>query len=152
MEVELLEADQAEYKFSILSDNMANFARIDNDKIVQEVIIIDDSDCVGGQYPESEPAGQEFIKKTLKIFGTWKQTSFNENFRYNFAKPGMFFDKDKDAFYWKDAPDPNFVPPLIFNEEKLKWYWETPNPFAFDEEGNPLPEEEGSVSQIRNYW
>lgn len=131
---------------------MATFAKIKENNIVETTIVVDDSDCNGGQYPESEPAGQAFIKDNLNIDGVWKQTSFNNNFRYNFAKPGMFFNLQKDAFYWENTPDPNFVPPLIFDEEKLRWYWETPNPYAFDENGNQVEVPEGSLPQIRNYY
>jgi hypothetical protein len=131
---------------------MANFAKINNNNIVETVIVIDDKDCAGGQYPESEVAGQNFIKEELGLKGIWKQTSFNNNFRYNFAKPGMFFNLQKDAFYWKDCPDENMGVPLIFDEDKLRWYWNTPNPFALDENNNPIPDSEQSITQIRNYY
>jgi len=131
---------------------MANFAEIDDNNIVIGVIIIDDNDCSGGQYPESEESGQDFINNELKISGVWKQTSFNDNFRYNFAKTGMLFDEERDAFYWKENPDTGYVPPLFFNEGNLKWYWETPNPLAIDENGNQIPSSGDSIAPIINYW
>ena len=39
---------------------MAHFARIEFG-IVRDVNVINNSDCGGGDYPESEPIGQAFI-------------------------------------------------------------------------------------------
>jgi len=58
---------------------MAHFAQV-QDNIVRDVIVIDNSDCGGGEFPESEPIGQEFIAD-IGIDGDWLQTSYNNNFR-----------------------------------------------------------------------
>jgi len=65
---------------------MAHFAEIKND-IVQRVTVVSNSDCGGGNFPESEPIGQAFIA-SLGIDGDWLQTSYNSNFRGMFAGIG----------------------------------------------------------------
>jgi hypothetical protein len=75
---------------------MAHFAQIDENNIVIRVIVVADSDCNGGQYPESDPIGAEFCNKLLG--GVWKQTSYNSNFRKRYAGIGFSFDAEKDMF------------------------------------------------------
>ena len=75
---------------------MAHFARI-NDNIVQEVIVIANDDCGGGDFPESEPVGQAFIA-SLGLAGEWKQTSYNANFRGKYAGIGDTYDAVNDVF------------------------------------------------------
>ena len=75
---------------------MAHFAQIIGDKVTQ-VIVVADSDCAGGQYPESEPAGQAFIA-SIGLGGEWRQTSYNSNFRGIYAGIGYAFDRANDVF------------------------------------------------------
>ena len=75
---------------------MAHFAQIIDDKVVQ-VIVVADSDCAGGQYPDSEPAGQAFIA-SIGLGGEWRQTSYNHNFRGRYAGIGYTFDRINDVF------------------------------------------------------
>ena len=75
---------------------MAHFARI-NDNIVQEVIVIANDDCGGGDFPASEAAGQAFIA-SLGLTGEWKQTSYNGNFRSKYAGIGDRYDAELDEF------------------------------------------------------
>ena len=51
---------------------MAHFAQV-TDNIVRNVIVIDNSDCGGGDFPDSEPIGQAFIS-SIGIDGDWLQT------------------------------------------------------------------------------
>jgi len=72
---------------------VAHFARIDSG-IVREVIVIDNADCGGGDFPESEPIGQAFIA-SIGLDGDWRQTSYNGNFRGTYAGIGYTFDGDE---------------------------------------------------------
>ena len=69
---------------------MAHFARIDNG-IVQQVIVVSNDDCGGGDFPESEPIGQEFIA-SIGLTGEWLQTSYHANFRGKYAGIGDVWD------------------------------------------------------------
>jgi len=75
---------------------MAHFARVENG-VVREVIVVADSDCAGGEYPEAESAGQAFIAG-IGLAGEWRQTSYNNNFRSTYAGIGYTFDADLDVF------------------------------------------------------
>ncbi len=75
---------------------MAHFAQV-TDGIVRNVIVINNSDCAGGDYPDSEPIGQAFIA-SIGIDGEWLQTSYNNNFRGTYAGQGMTYDPILDEF------------------------------------------------------
>ena len=78
---------------------MAHFAKIENN-IVTQVIVISNDVC--GEptlgFPDTDAAGRAFIANTLKFAGTWKQTSFNNNFRGTYAGIGYTYDADLDEF------------------------------------------------------
>jgi hypothetical protein len=82
---------------------MAHFARIDSG-IVREVIVIDNADCGGGDFPESEAAGQTFIA-SIGLAGEWLQTSYNGNFRGTYAGIGFTYDSELDEFVAPPAPE-----------------------------------------------
>jgi hypothetical protein len=69
---------------------MAHFAQINNQQIVEQVIVIANDDCGGGNFPESEPIGQVFIA-ALGLTGEWLQTSYHANFRGKYAGIGDFW-------------------------------------------------------------
>ncbi len=76
---------------------MAHFAEVDEYQIVRSVIVINNSDCGGGEFPDSEPIGQAFIA-SIGIEGEWLQTSYNNNFRGQYAGQGMTYDPVLDEF------------------------------------------------------
>ena len=78
---------------------MAHFALI-SDGVVENVIVVSNSDCGGGEYPASEPIGQAFLA-SLGLDGEWKQTSYNANFRGCYAGIG---------YTWNGT---DFVPPVV---------------------------------------
>ena len=82
---------------------MAHFAQV-TDNIVRNVIVIDNSDCAGGDYPDSEPIGQAFIA-SIGIEGDWLQTSYNNNFRGTYAGQGMTYDPVLDQFVSPVVPE-----------------------------------------------
>jgi hypothetical protein len=86
---------------------IAHFAQVE-DKIVRQVIVINNSDCGGGNFPESEPAGEAFIA-AIGLSGEWRQTSYNNNFRNTYAGIGYTFDAEANdgegAFYPPAVPE-----------------------------------------------
>ena len=83
---------------------MAHFAQVVSD-IVQEVIVVANSDCNDLPFPQSEPVGQAFIA-SLGIAGEWLQTSYNGNFRGTYAGIGYTYDEVSDSFVAPEIPEP----------------------------------------------
>jgi hypothetical protein len=66
---------------------MAHFAKIEEGKVTR-VIVVKNKDCGGGEFPESEAIGQAFIA-SLGLAGEFFQTSYNKNFRGQYAGTGL---------------------------------------------------------------
>ena len=66
---------------------MAHFARIIGGKVVS-VISLNNEDILDLEFPESEEKGKDLIE-SLGLLGEWVQTSYNKNFRGQFAGIGM---------------------------------------------------------------
>lgn len=79
---------------------MAHFAKLNDNDIVEEVIVISNDAC--GEptlnFPDTCAAGRAFIANTLKLGGTWKQCSFNSNFRAAYPGVGWSYDFETDSF------------------------------------------------------
>jgi hypothetical protein len=97
---------------------MAHFAKIGlNNKVIeiQSVVneVLHDSNGV-----EQEPIGIDFLTK-LTGWAIWKQTSYNNKIRKNFAGIGYIYDEDRDAF----------IPPKPYNSwilNETTCNWEAP--------------------------
>ena len=68
---------------------MAHFAEI-QDGVVVRVIVVGNDDCGGGDFPASEPIGQDFIA-SIGLPGEWRQTSYSGSFRSKYAGIGDRF-------------------------------------------------------------
>lgn len=75
---------------------MAHFALVIDSEVI-EVIVIANNDCDNLPFPESEPVGQAFIA-ALGIAGNWLQTSYNGNFRGQYAGPGYTFNESLGVY------------------------------------------------------
>jgi hypothetical protein len=93
---------------------MAHFAEINSDGIVQRVIVVDNNDCKDSEGNESEAIGAAFCNNLLG--GIWKQTSYNGNFRKNYAGIGFKYDSIRDAF----IPSQPFKS-WVLNEDTCQW-------------------------------
>lgn len=82
---------------------MAHFAKVENG-VVQQVLVVANGDCGGGDFPASEPVGQAFLA-SLGLEGEWKQTSYNANFRGVYASAGWTYDSVNDVFVAPVSPD-----------------------------------------------
>ena len=72
---------------------MAHFAELDNDNKVLRVVAVG-NDCVpSDEHIDGETWCINFFKG-----GIWKQTSYNHNFRKQYAGIGMIYDPVKDKF------------------------------------------------------
>ena len=77
---------------------MAHFAKLDENNIVLEVNVVNNSDIGDLPFPESEPLGVQFLNQFYGDTAIWKQTSYNGNFRKNYAGIGHTYDETRDAF------------------------------------------------------
>lgn len=83
---------------------MAHFAQVDGG-IVRQVIVVDNNDCAGGEFPASESAGQAFLAG-IPLPGTWMQTSYSGAFRGKYAGQGDLYDDVADEFTSPPVPEP----------------------------------------------
>ena len=83
---------------------MAHVARIDEDGIVREVHVLNNSDLPddGAFTPEVEAAANAF-QHSLGLDGVWRLTSYNNNFRGVYAGIGYKYDDVMDAFIAPEA-------------------------------------------------
>lgn len=104
---------------------MAHFAKLDKDNVVVEVHVVNNEDVQNLPFPESEPVGIEFLTKWAGARLNWKQTSYNANFRKNYAMVGGYYDRIRDAFI---PPKP--YQSWLFNENTC--CWDPPIPMPID--------------------
>ena len=135
---------------------MAHFARIDENNIVTQVIVVANEDTTDTNGVEVEEIGVAFCKKLLGAETNWKQTSYNNNFRVRYAGIGYSYNAELNAFIapkpfeswtlveetadWESpvGPAPELTEAQVesrsfykWDEENLAWVLETP----------PAPEE-----------
>jgi hypothetical protein len=80
---------------------MGHYAKIDENNVVTQVVVVDNKDMSDAAGVEKEHIGAAHLEKILG--GTWKQTSYNGNIRKNYAGIGYTYRSDIDAFV---APKP----------------------------------------------
>jgi hypothetical protein len=109
---------------------MAHYAFLDENNVVTEVITgIDETELIEGLDPET-------------WYGNFrgqvcKRTSYNNNYRKNYAGTGYIYDEDRDAFI---SPKP--YASWILNEETCLWE----APVAYPDDDNYYVWHEDTVS------
>ena len=88
---------------------MAHWAEIDENSKVVRVLVGDNNDPNGDE-------GYQWLIDNLG--GTWVQTSYNANFRYNYAGIGFTYDPIDDAFI---APMPKCGHVELTLNDKKQW-------------------------------
>jgi len=107
---------------------MAHFAQLDEHSIVLQVIVVSNDTINNLPFPESEPVGIAFCQSLFGADTKWAQTSYNANFRYNYAGIGYTFEpvaQPNGAFI---APKP--YPSWLLNTNTFQW--EAPVPYPND--------------------
>lgn len=95
---------------------MAHFAKIENNLVTQVLVVANDL----------EHRGADFLANDLGLGGTWIQTSYNNNFRKQFAGVGFSYDEANDVFI---APQP--YPSWSLDNE---FNWQAPIPMPINGE------------------
>jgi hypothetical protein len=111
---------------------MAHFAKLGIGNIVEQVIV------VSNDVATTEQAGSDFINKLYNTRDVWKQTSYNNNIRKNFAGIGDYYDQQRDAFI-----QPKPFNSWILNEDTCIWESPIPHPTTYTKNlvnglGNPI--------------
>ena len=89
---------------------MAHFAKLGVGNKVEKVVV------VSNDVATSEQAGIDFLNNLYKTNDVWKQTSYNGNFRKNYAGINFTYDESRDAFI---GPQP--YPSWILNEDTCRY-------------------------------
>ena len=118
---------------------MASFAQLNENSIVTDVIVVNNETIDNLPFPESEPVGVAFCQSLYGSTTVWKQTSYNANFRKNFAGLGYTYDPVLDAFI---PPQP--YPSWLLNTTTCQW--EAPVPYPTD--GQMYAWDEATLSWI----
>jgi hypothetical protein len=77
---------------------MAHFAKLDQNNIVLEINVVDNEHLLDANNIEREELGIAFLVQWSGGYPYWKQTSYNGNFRKNYAGIGYTYDPVRDAF------------------------------------------------------
>jgi hypothetical protein len=104
---------------------MAHFAQLDTNSVVTRVIVVNNAVINDLPFPESEPLGVAFCQSLFGADTSWVQTSYNGNFRKNYAGIGCSYDPVRDAFI---LPQP--FPSWVLVEATCRW--EAPIPYPND--------------------
>ena len=102
---------------------MANFAQLDENYIVTEVVVVNNETINDLPFPESEPVGVAFLQSLFGSTTVWKQTSYTASYRKNYAGIGYTYDPVLDAFI---PPKP--YPSWVLNTATCQWQAPVPYP------------------------
>jgi len=114
---------------------VAHFAELDQNNTVIRVVVVDNRDTADASGIEREHIGQAHLEKILG--GRWLQTSYNGNFRRNYAGTGYSYRADIDAFV---PPQP--YASWVLDQGTAQWR----APVAQPEDGQQYTWDESSVS------
>lgn len=125
---------------------MAHFAELGNTNLVLRVIVVNNSDCVDENGNESEQVGIAYCKSLFGEDTIWVQTSYNSNFRKNYAHIGGTYDQDNDVFIAKKP-----YPSWILDTDTFQWESPIgPPPYAEDDAlGNSYRWDEENQQWVR---
>lgn len=118
---------------------MAHFAELDANNIVTRVIVVSNADIVDGDGVEQEALGVAVCRAICGAETNWVQTSYNSNFRKQYAGVGMKYEATADLFYNPVGPYPSWE-----LDENFDWQAPTPMP----DDGKPYSWDEDSLSWV----
>jgi hypothetical protein len=104
---------------------MAHFAQVDENWVVQQVIVVNNSVLLNEQGIECDWLGEQFCQSLYGAHTKWIQTSYSGKKYKNLAGIGYTFDPYRNAFI---PPKP--YQSWVLNEESCMW--EAPMPYPSD--------------------
>ena len=105
---------------------MAHFAELNDNNVVLRVVVVG-NDCVpSDEHIDGETWCVNFFKG-----GTWKQTSYNHNFRKQYAGIGYTYDAVRDEFVssnpyasWTLDSSNDWQPPITKPDDGKEYGWD----------------------------
>ncbi|HHZ94856.1 MAG TPA: hypothetical protein EYN67_04695 [Flavobacteriales bacterium] len=112
---------------------MAHYAKLGLNSKVTNVVFLENDNIIDSEGVESEQLGIDYLSEGTG-YPFWIQTSYNGNFRKNYAGIDYRYDEDRDAFI---PPKP--YTSWVLDEETCQWEAPIPSPddggqYMWDEE------------------
>lgn len=112
---------------------MAHFAQLNENNIVTAVLVVSNDDLQNLPFPQSEPLGVIFLQNLFPNT-VWKQTSYNNNFRFRYAGLGYEFHSECGehggfaipslySYFVLDPTTCAWVPPVPYPVDGFEYYW-----------------------------
>jgi len=108
---------------------MAHFITLDESNIITKVEVVNNDVILDGDGVEQEQLGIDFLT-SLYGTGNYKQTSYNNNFRKQFAGIGFTYDATKDKFIsiqpfssWSLDGNDDWQPPVAEPDDGKDYNW-----------------------------
>ena len=117
--------------------NMAHYAELDSTNKVLKVHVLNNEVITDSDGSEQEQVGVDFLTNHNGGVGWYKQTSYNGNFRKNYAGIGYTYDSTRDAFI---APQP--YNSWTLNEDTCQWE----SPVAYPDDGKMYDWDEATTN------
>lgn len=136
---------------------MAHFAKLDENNIVIDVLVISNDILLKADGTESEYKGKVFLNE---LFGnaTWVQTSYNDNFRKQYAGIGFTYDEANDVFIsikpfnsWILDENFDWQPPTPYPTDNKTYSWND-NDQTWDEFIPPQPYDSWTWNEEKWRW
>jgi hypothetical protein len=111
---------------------MAHFAELNSTNEVLRVVVIsnDDVEANGGELSTEAETFVSTIVPYSENGTAWKQTSYNHNFRKQYAGEGYTYDSSKDIFIgikpfpsWVLNSDDEWEAPVTYPEDSKDYKW-----------------------------
>lgn len=113
---------------------MAHFAKLDENNMVLEVHVVNNDRLLDANGMEQESIGIEFLVTWSGGYTNWKKTSYNGNFRKNYAGIGYKYDAGRDAFippkpfesWMLDENTCQWNAPIPRPDDEKEYFWDEP--------------------------
>ena len=77
---------------------MAHFAKLKSDNVIQDIVVLNNDILLNEANEEIEQKGIDLLKQLYGADTVWIQTSYNDNFRKQYARIGGTYNEDLDIF------------------------------------------------------
>jgi hypothetical protein len=118
---------------------MAHFAQLDENNVVVQVIVINNSELVDEYGNESEANGVSFCQSLYGENTRWVQTSYNNKFRCRYAVIEGTYDETRGVFLHR-----KLYPSWVLNEVTFEW----DPPIPYPDDGKRYNWDESTVSWV----